>query len=46
MIRKDSPPDDMMSELHLLRACIALRDEHPQIEDLLPAKPVFPAPRG
>ena len=45
MIRKDFPADDMMYELHVLRAGMAVRDGYAQIEDLLPAKPVVVASR-
>jgi hypothetical protein len=37
MIRKDFPADDMMYELHVLRACMPVRDGYAQIEDILPA---------
>ena len=45
MIRKDFPADDMMYELHVLRACMAVRDGYAKIVDILPAKPVVAAPR-
>jgi hypothetical protein len=40
MIRKDSPADDMIYELHVLRACMPVRNGYARIEDILPAKPV------
>jgi hypothetical protein len=45
MIRKDFPADDMMSELHVLRASMAVRDGYAKIEDILPATPVVAASR-
>ena len=45
MIRKDFPADDMMYELHVLRACMAVRDGYAKIEDILPAKPVLASSR-
>ena len=43
MIRKDFPADDMMYELHVLRACMAVRDGYAKIEDILPSTPVAAA---
>jgi len=34
-IRQDFPKDDMMYELHVLRACMAIRDGHVRLEDAL-----------
>ena len=45
MIRKDFPADDMMHELHVLRAPMAVRDGYPQIEDILPAPPLLASSR-
>jgi hypothetical protein len=38
MIRKDFPADDMMYDLRVLRACIAVRDGYAKIQDVLPAR--------
>lgn len=41
LLRREFPHDDMMYELHLLRACMAVRDGHVTIDDLLrPESPV------
>ena len=34
-VRQDFPHDDMMHELHLLRACLAVRDGHATLEEVL-----------
>ena len=34
-IRKEFPKDNMMFELHVLRACLAIRDGHVSVEDAL-----------
>ena len=34
-IRREFPRSDMMYELHVLRACTAIRDGHVSIEDVL-----------
>jgi hypothetical protein len=34
-IWKEFPSDPMMAELHALRACLAIRDGHIQIDDAL-----------
>jgi hypothetical protein len=34
-VRQDFPNDDMMYELHLLRACLAVRDGHATLEEVL-----------
>ena len=39
-IREEFPTDDMMYELHVLRACMAVRDGYAKVEDILPAEPV------
>ena len=33
--RQEFPHDPMMAELHALRACLAIRDGHIQIDDAL-----------
>ncbi len=35
LIRQEFPHDPMMAELHMLRACLAVRDGHVQIDDAL-----------
>ena len=35
MVRRDFPKDEMMYELHVLRACMAIRDGHITLEDAL-----------
>jgi len=35
LIGKEFPSDPMMAELHMLRACLAVRDGHIQIDDAL-----------
>ena len=35
LIRHEFPHDPMMAELHTLRACLAVRDGHIQIDDAL-----------
>jgi len=37
-IRQEFPKDDMMYELHVLRACMAIRDGYIQLEDIVSAK--------
>ena len=34
-MRKEFPKDQMMYELHVLRACMAIRDGHVTVEDAL-----------
>ena len=34
-IRREFPRDDMMYELHVLRACMAVRDGHISLEEAL-----------
>ena len=33
-VRQEFPNDDMMWELHVLRACLAIRDGHATVEDV------------
>ena len=35
IVRRDFPHDDMMFELHVLRACMAVRDGAAKLEDVL-----------
>ncbi len=35
LLRQEFPNDPMMAELHALRACLAIRDGHIQIDDAL-----------
>jgi len=39
MIRQDFPRDDMMYELHLLRACMAIREGILTLEEALRPEP-------
>jgi hypothetical protein len=41
MVRRDFPNDPMLFELHMLRACRAIRDGHVTLEQIL-----NPAPRA
>lgn len=43
IIRHEFPHDEMMYELHLLRACMAVRDGHVRIEALLNPMSASPA---
>jgi hypothetical protein len=45
MIRKDFPADDMMYELHVLRACTPVREGYAKIEGILPATPLIASSR-
>ncbi len=38
-IRKEFPKDNMMFELHVLRACLAIRDGRVTVEDALRPEP-------
>lgn len=38
VIRGEFPSDPLMYELHVLRACMAVRDGHIQIDDVLKSK--------
>ncbi len=44
-IREEFPTDDVMYELHVLRACMAVRDDYARVEDILPHEPVVLASR-
>lgn len=35
LVRQEFPQDDMMYELHLLRACMAIREGHTTIDEAL-----------
>ena len=35
LVRQEFPWDEMMYELHLLRACLAIRDGHVTVEEVL-----------
>jgi mRNA-degrading endonuclease YafQ of YafQ-DinJ toxin-antitoxin module len=35
LVRQEFPHDPMMAELHMLRACLAIRDGHIRIDDAL-----------
>ena len=39
-IRREFPKDDMMYELHVLRACAAVRDGRASLDDVLRASKV------
>ncbi|MGI0016931.1 MAG: hypothetical protein ACREBU_26210 [Nitrososphaera sp.] len=39
LIREEFPNDPLMYELHILRACMAIRDGHIDIEEALKNKP-------
>ena len=39
MMRGEFPRDDMMFELHVLRACMAIRDGRLRLEDALAGEP-------
>ena len=38
-IRQEFPKDEMMYELHVLRACMAIRDRYITLDDALRAEP-------
>jgi hypothetical protein len=38
LIHEEFPNDPLMCELHVLRACMAIRDGHIQIDDVLKNK--------
>ena len=38
-IRREFPRDDMMYELHVLRACMAIRDGYIHLEDAIHTEP-------
>lgn len=35
LVREEFPTDEMLYELHLLRACMAIRDGYVRLEDVL-----------
>lgn len=39
LVRQEFPYDPMMAELHMLRACQAVRDGHIKIDDALKNQP-------
>ena len=39
LVRQEFPQDLMMAVLHTLRACLAVRDGHIQIDDALKSQP-------
>ncbi len=39
LIREEFPKDPLMRELHILRACMAIRDGHITLEDALKPEP-------
>jgi hypothetical protein len=39
VIRDEFPQDEMMYELHVLRACMAIRDGHASLNDWMSAQP-------
>ena len=39
MLEKEFPKDNMMVELHVLRACLAIRDGHVSVEDAVRSEP-------
>ena len=39
LIREEFPKDPLMRELHILRACMAIRDGHITLEDALMPEP-------
>lgn len=42
LIRREFPHDEMMFELHVLRACAAIRDGALTLEEALRAEPALP----
>ena len=46
VMRSEFPRDDMMFELHVLRACMAVRDGHIRIEDALGTEAATRGARG
>ena len=44
MIRKEFPADAMLFELHVLRACMAIRDGYVTLEDVLKRGNQVPRP--
>jgi len=39
LVRREFPRDEMMYELHLVRACMAIRDGHVSLENALRGEP-------
>jgi len=39
IMRREFPKDEMMFELHVLRACLAIRDGHVTIDETLKSEP-------
>jgi hypothetical protein len=39
LLRREFPADDMLYELHVLRACMAVRDGVVRLDELLRAEP-------
>ncbi|MFQ5852967.1 MAG: hypothetical protein ACE5JU_20595 [Candidatus Binatia bacterium] len=39
IMRREFPKDEMMFELHVLRACLAIRDGHVTIDEALKSQP-------
>ncbi|MFQ6006794.1 MAG: hypothetical protein ACE5OQ_14985 [Woeseia sp.] len=39
IMRREFPKDEMMFELHVLRACLAIRDGHVTIDEALKSEP-------
>ena len=42
-IRDEFPTDDMMYELHLLRACMAIKDGYVSVDEALKSEPAVKA---
>ncbi|OGH58519.1 MAG: hypothetical protein A3G34_08630 [Candidatus Lindowbacteria bacterium RIFCSPLOWO2_12_FULL_62_27] len=42
-IRAEFPTDDMMYELHLLRACMAIKDGYVSVDEALKSEPAVKA---
>jgi hypothetical protein len=40
VIREEFPGDDMMADLHIMRACRVVRDGHATIDEVLAEAPV------
>jgi hypothetical protein len=43
LVRQEFPWDEMMYELHLLRMCLAIRDGHVTVEEVLKPEPTAQA---
>lgn len=46
LMRKEFPNDPLMCELHVLRACMAIRDGHITVDDALKPEPSQPDATG